>query len=84
MKTEPDYPRRPGFNTTDLLMKLVMSLLLLALVMVATSCAALRYQPDSWNGTPNPLDPVGGEPTAAELHEENMRAITSNPGYRLP
>lgn len=47
MKTEPDYPRRPGYNTADLLMKLVMSLLLLALVMVATSCGGtFMLRPD--------------------------------------
>ena len=32
----------------------------------------------------NPLDRPGDEKSAATLHEENMQAITSNPGYRLP
>jgi hypothetical protein len=49
-----------------------------------SSCAAIKFQPDSWEDKPNPLDSIEGEPTAAELHEQNMRAITSNPGYRLP
>ena len=53
-------------------------------ILVLSSCAATRYQPDSWNGTPNPLDSLKGEPTAEELHRDNMRAITSNPGYQLP
>ena len=32
----------------------------------------------------NPLDRPQDYKSAAQLHQENMRAITSNPGYRLP
>lgn len=49
-----------------------------------TGCAALKCQPASWDGTPNPLDPVDGYPAADRLHRDNIRAITSNPGYQLP
>lgn len=57
---------------------------MLAAALFLTSCAAARFQPDSWAGKPNPLDSIEGRPTAEELHTQNMRAITSNPGYQLP
>lgn len=60
------------------------TILLLISAISVVGCAATRFQPDSWAGTPNPLDSLNGEPTAAELHRDNMRAITSNPGYQLP
>lgn len=64
-----------------------LALLLITAALVGctfTSCAVLKYQPDSWAGKPNPLDSLRGEPTADELHRDNVRAITSNPGYQLP
>ena len=41
--------------------------------------------PQAWAGTPNPLDEPGGGglPSAAQLHRENIRAITSNPCYGI-
>ena len=56
-------------------MKTLLSLALLALA----SCAPQAYPV----GAPNPLDSVGGEPTAAELHAKNIAAITGNP-TKLP
>jgi hypothetical protein len=56
------------------------TLLLLAIAALASSCAPKAYPP----GTPNPLDRPQDFKSAAELHAENMEAITSNPGYRLP
>jgi hypothetical protein len=53
--------------------------LLLAITILA-SCVPKAYPPD----TPNPLDRPQDFKSAAELHAENMEAITSNPGYRLP
>lgn len=42
------------------------------------SCAPKAYPPG-----PNPLDEPGyTPPTVAELHLENLRAITNNPGYQ--
>lgn len=43
------------------------------------SCAPKAFPVDS----PNPLDTPGeGEPTADELHLENIREITNNPVYQ--
>jgi hypothetical protein len=60
------------------------TLILLAVLVGLTACTPLTQQPVSWDGKPNPLDKLSGEPTAAELHQGNIRAITSNPGYHLP
>lgn len=46
------------------------------LAALVASCAPQAYPVD----TPNPLDEPGYvPPTAAELHLENLRAITSDP-----
>ena len=57
------------------------TLLLLTLTLALASCTT----PAAWRDTPNPLDQPGdnGTPSAAwDLHRENLRAITRNPGYR--
>jgi energy-converting hydrogenase Eha subunit F len=50
----------------------------LLLLCLALSSCTLPY---TWGA--NPLDRPGDEKSAATLHEENIQAITSNPGYRL-
>jgi uncharacterized protein YceK len=60
------------------------TVLLLLCVNLLVGCAAVRFQPDSWRGRPNPLDSIEGQPTVDDLHTQNVRTITSNPGYRLP
>jgi hypothetical protein len=55
-------------------MKLI---LIITLTASLFSCAPSAYRPG-----PNPLDAPGGEPTASELHAQNLKAITSNPAYR--
>lgn len=59
-----------------------MKTLTLLAAIALSSCMALRFQPDSWVGSPNPLDSIEGEASAAELHQENIRAITGNPAYQ--
>lgn len=52
-----------------------------AMIAVASlaGCAPKAFRPG-----PNPLDEPGAiEPTALDLHEENIRAITGNPGYLI-
>lgn len=54
-------------------MKLLLASILLAAAL--TSCQPLPADA-------NPLDVPGtADPTAAELHQENLAAITSNPAY---
>jgi hypothetical protein len=52
--------------------------LLLAIAAIASCC------PKVFPAGPNPLDRPQDFKSAATLHEENVQAITSNPGYRLP
>ena len=51
----------------------------LMLVCLAVSSCTLPY---TWGK--NPLDRPCDEKSVSTMHEENMQAITSNPGYRLP
>jgi hypothetical protein len=78
MKLETMYRHRNRTRSTGrLLFSLVLSMALLGGIIALTSC-----------GIPiedaTPLDRLGDNKSAAELHEENVQAITSNPGYRLP
>lgn len=77
MKTHPEYPRRQH-DTYNLLVTLLLSLIILVVVILATSCAL----PDTEGA--NPLDRPVDLKSARTLHEENIAAITSNPAYRLP
>jgi len=52
------------------------------ILMLACLCLASCALPYTWGE--NPLDRPGDNKSAAQLHEENVQAITSNPGYRLP
>jgi hypothetical protein len=53
-------------------------LALLALVSVLVSCATRPIEDG------NPIDRRDDFKSAGTLHEENVQAITGNPGYSLP
>lgn len=53
-------------------------LLLIAVMLVITSCASRPVEDG------NPLDRREDFKSAGTLHEENVQAITGNPGYSLP
>ena len=74
MKTQPLYPQRPR-RTFRLMLDFLIACALFAVVLLLTNCTAI--------GDANPLDRPGDEKSSATLHEENMQAITSNPGYRI-
>lgn len=52
--------------------------------LLALACLALSSCTLPPIGDANPLDRPGDEKGVNELHTENIRAITGNPGYRLP
>lgn len=53
-------------------------LLLIAIIATLASCALPPI-----DGA-NPLDRPQDLKSSSALHEENVQAITSNPGYRIP
>lgn len=58
-------------------------ILLGAALIAAVSLVSCGTLPTTDSGF-NPLDVPGStEPTAAELHQENLAAITSNPAYPI-
>lgn len=59
-------------------------ILLGALLIAAASLTSCSTLPANTATGFNPLDTPGtAEPTAAELHQGNLAAITSNPAYPL-
>jgi hypothetical protein len=56
----------------------------LYLIVVPVALVALWMVSCAPTEDANPLDRPQDSKTAAEFHEENVQAITSNPGYRLP